>query len=256
MHAPRSITAQLTERFIFNFRLDPEALAEMLPASWIEPQVVNGWSVMSYCILALDRVTLAPLPGLLSRKTISCAHRCGVVDVSGDHTEPAVYVFDRSTDLPLITRLARLIFGSSMPRIYASLGHGCEGEVDIQVLHMNMRRLFAATVEPLDHSFESEVFGSLEECSTFIRRGVASYAPCPLADLLARVDLHKEDAGYEPLRAIVEFDGLDAAWPDAKMEFDCAVRTAGGKYRWTYRGCREMEPQLGRLQHRSIPAMG
>ena len=61
---PRSIVAQMRERYIFNFRTRPEALAPRLPVPWLEPQVVNGWSAISFCILKLERLTIWPLPAL------------------------------------------------------------------------------------------------------------------------------------------------------------------------------------------------
>lgn len=47
----RSVKARMEERYIFNFRLPPDELAKKLPIPWIEPQVVNGCSVVSFCIL-------------------------------------------------------------------------------------------------------------------------------------------------------------------------------------------------------------
>jgi hypothetical protein len=66
---PRAVHARLVERLIFNFRLRPEALAHHLPATWLQPQVFNGWSVVSFCILDLERVMLSPLPGFLGYRT-------------------------------------------------------------------------------------------------------------------------------------------------------------------------------------------
>ena len=45
---PRSVSAQMVERYIFNFRLAPQASAANLPVKWLEPQVINGWSVVSF----------------------------------------------------------------------------------------------------------------------------------------------------------------------------------------------------------------
>ncbi|MGA7216706.1 MAG: hypothetical protein WBX38_00230, partial [Candidatus Sulfotelmatobacter sp.] len=101
----RAVTANLVERFIFNFRLPPDKFAEQMPVKWLQPQIINGWSVASFCILRLDKVILWPLPGFLGMKTISCAYRCGVIDASQSPAGPSVYITDRNTNLPIIARL-------------------------------------------------------------------------------------------------------------------------------------------------------
>ena len=107
MKAPRltrSVYARLVERFIFNFRISPDALDRRLPVRWLKPQVVNGYSVVSFCILRLERLMLWPLPSFLGFDTISCAYRCGVIDASAASPEPSVYIISRNTDSPTISR--------------------------------------------------------------------------------------------------------------------------------------------------------
>lgn len=244
MTIPRSVNAQLVERYIFNFRLKPDALAENLPVPWIKPQVINGWSVASFCILSLDRVMLAPLPGAFGFKTISCAYRCGIIDTSGARPEPSVYILDRNTDLPLIARLGPFVFVDTIPLVRVGIDDE-QDNVEIRVRYLDHQRMFSASVAHLSQpaEFSSAVFDSLEAYSSFIHYGVSSYTPSIFGDELAKVDLYKEDPVYEPLSATVDFDWLESAWRDAGLEFDCAVRataatSTGGRYKWTYRGCR------------------
>ncbi len=87
-YIPRSIKAKMVERYIFNFRMKPETLQKHLPSDYLKPQVINGWSVMSFCILNLDKIMLAPLPPIIRFKTLSCAYRAGIFDYSGGKPEP------------------------------------------------------------------------------------------------------------------------------------------------------------------------
>jgi hypothetical protein len=240
MRLPHSIHASLIERFIFNFRLPPEALAEKLPVPWLEPQIINDSCIMSFCILSLDGMTLAPLPGFLGYKTFSCAHRFGVIDISGDRPKPAVYVLDRSTDLPQMARLAPRVVASSISQVHVNIPPGTEeSNRDISILSLDLTPIFSATAKRSRQAkFESQVFESLDSCVEFIRGGVSSYAPSLTNHELSKVDLHKNDLAYEPLRATIGFDHLESAWPDANLQFDGAIWTSGGKYHWTYRGCR------------------
>lgn len=234
---PRIVSATLVERFIFNFRLPPDQLNERLPATWLKPHVLNGHAVASFCVLALDRLTLWPIPPLVRYRTISCAYRCGATDTSGPDPQPTVYITDRNTDRPLISRLGPLIFSDSIPPAFAQIARS-PGTIEISVSHADGQRLFSADVHdlPAGTPFESRVFSSLDEFVAFIKGGVSSWTPSVKRRRLARVDLAKEDVAYEPMRAHVDFSSLESLWRDADLELDSAVRATGGRYRWTYRG--------------------
>ncbi len=252
MGIPRVVSAQLVERFIVNFRLPPDALRERLPAEWLEPQVLNGWAVASFCVLNLERVTLWPLPPLINYKTTSCAFRCGVIDESGAQPEPSVYITDRNTDKPLIAMLGPLIFNDTIPPVHAQIAYS-EGTKEVSVSQMDGQRLFSCDVHPLakPDDFESELFGSLDDFKHFIHGGASSYTPATRVDRLARVDLAKEDVTYEGMTAEVDFNALETLWRDAGLVFDSAVRATGGRYRWTYRGLKPTAPQV--LPHAAGP---
>lgn len=128
----RTVKAQMLERYIFNYRMPPAELKKRLPAPWLEPQVINGSSAVSFCILWLDRLTVSPIPPLIRFSTISCAYRIGVLDASVDPPEPSVYVTDRWADLPLISILGPLILHDTIPVIKAAIGHQQNGETHVQ----------------------------------------------------------------------------------------------------------------------------
>ncbi len=244
MVIPRSVYARLIERFIFNFRLAPDALASHLPAPYLQPQVINGWSVVSFCVLMLDRVMLSPLPSFLGFKTVSCAYRCGVIDTSGASPEPSVYITDRNTDLPIISRLGPWVFSDTILMIRPSITQ--EGDaVTIRVNYLDRQRLFAAEAKPseIPGKLDSQVFDSIDAFARFMHLGVSSYTPAIYGDALAKVDLHKDDPSYVPLSATVDYSSLDGVWRDAGIAFDSAVRATGGLYTWTYRGLGLKDPQ-------------
>src|ERR1051326_8357997 len=88
----RAIYAHLKQRYIFNFRLPSSTLRRMLPVTWLKPQVKNGYSIISFCILDLEGLTIWPLPTFLGLGTISCAYRCGVIDESQVDPVPSVFI--------------------------------------------------------------------------------------------------------------------------------------------------------------------
>jgi hypothetical protein len=234
MAIPRSVHAELVERLIFNFRFSPEALDQVLPVTWLKPQVVNGFSIVSFCILKLNRVMVSPLPGVFGYETTSCAYRCGVIDHSGAQPTPSVYITDRQTDLPLIARLATWLFADTILMVSPVVEH-VSPEMRISVKYLDGQTMFSATARPAA-AWSSQVFTTIDEFGHFIKGGVSSYTPSIYGDSLTRVDLQKDEPTYQPLDAQVDLEQLDGVWKDAGVTFDSAVRAVTGHYKWTYRG--------------------
>jgi len=238
MAIPRSVTANLIERYIFNFRLRPEQFIQHMPVPWLRPQVFNGWSVASFCILTLKNVIISPLPGAFGFQTISCAYRCGVHDDSLSMPQPSVYITDRNTDLPLIARLAPWLFSDTIPMVRFNLSESGD-TAHFRINYLDRQRLFYADARPA-RDWNSQVFPRLSDFAEFIHGGVSSYTPSIYGESLAMVDLVKEEPAYEPMDAHIDFSWLDGAWSDAELEFDSAVRAHGGRYKWTYRGLKSV----------------
>ena len=153
----RSIKSRMIERYIFNFRIRPKKLAERLPVKWLEPQVVNGWSAVSFCVLWLDRLTVTPIPPLLNFSTLSCAYRIGVIDNSGPAPEPSVYITNRWANLPLIGQLAPWILLDTVPLVRAVHEHS-ENETRLEMTYPGGQLLFSAKARPSSRGMQSEVF--------------------------------------------------------------------------------------------------
>lgn len=237
MIMPRSITAVLEERLLFNFRVAPEQLATQLPVPWLSPMVINGSSILSFCILHLKEVTVWPLPGsIIGWKTISCAYRCGVVDSSGETPQPAVWIIDRLSDLPVIAKLSPWLLYDTLPIMLPQIHHTGE-QIDVQLDFPDCEKLFKATMNPAPNGeFQSRIFGTMKDFSSFIHNGVTSYAASIYGDALTKIDLIKEDPVYQPYSASIDYSWLESTWRNANLELDSAVRAHGGKYRWNFRG--------------------
>jgi hypothetical protein len=238
MYLPRSVTAVLVERLLFNFTTSPEHLSRQLPVKWLEPLVVGGRSVVSFCILHLKNVTIWPLPGsIVGFKTISCAYRCGALDVSQSPAVPVIWIVDRLSDLPIIAKLSPWLLNDTLPIIRPRILHSVQA-ISVEIDFPDCETLFKAQVSPLGAAakFDSTVFRSMGEFSQFIHNGVTSYAASIYGDALTKIDLIKEDPVYQPCRAEIDYSWLNGMWRDAGLKFDSAVRAHGGNYRWNYRG--------------------
>lgn len=235
----RSIAARMVERYIFNYRIKPDELKKRLPVPWLEPQVINGYSAVSFCILSLERLTVSPIPPIIPFSTISCAYRIGVLDLSETIPVPSVYVIDRWADLPLIAMLGPILLQDTIPVIKGAIGHDNAGGTSVQMSYTDRAALFSASVRPrMDGLGPSSIFSTVDDFAAFIKNGVGSYGPSLEQGKLTKVDLEKEEVDYQPLDADIHFSELnEESWSDAGMEYDSAVRArTGAKYVWTYRG--------------------
>jgi hypothetical protein len=230
-----SVYGQLVDRYLFNFRVDPEALQSRLPVRWLVPRLVKGHGVVSFCLLRLQGVTLWPLPTSMGIDSTSCAYRCAVTDVSGAHPEPSVYILGRSTNIPAVSRLGTALFSGEMKLIHTSI-KDTTSHVDVRASHMDGQSLFEAKISKSGSGANSKLFGSLDEFVAFIKGGLSSYTPSKRAGRYSRVDLTEDSNQYEAVNATVIHSELDDAWQDAGLEFDSAFHATGGLYRLKYLG--------------------
>lgn len=230
----RSVVARMEERYIFNFRVSPDELAQKLPVPWLRPQEIAGFSVLSFCILWLKKLTVSPIPSIFPFETLSGAYRMGVIDSSGAQPKASVYITERWADLSLVAKFAPAIILDTVPVIRADLENK-DGATRATLKYFDEGLLFTAEVRPAAGGFRSELFPSVDDFAKFIKDGESSFAPSIYEGAYTKVDLRKEDVAYEPLDATVEYSELHNEW-GIEMPFDSAVRARGTKYKWKYRG--------------------
>lgn len=234
------VRARLAERFIFNFRMHPEAMGRFVPVPWLAPQVVNGYAVASFCMLDLRGITVAPLPPAAGLRSLSCAPRYAVLDRSGGVPQPAVFVTARWTSSAFGSWFTSLGFSCRHPHARTRLAHGADA-VEIAAETREHGMLVNARVRTGGEP-RSEVFESAEAFAGFVAAGVSSYGLSRHGRRLTKVDLHKTDNSYTPL-AVEHIDGpVIREWLAAGAVLDSAFHTTGGIYEWKYHGLTDEQP--------------
>jgi len=58
-----SIYGNLVDRYLFNFRVDPDILEKHMPKiKWLKLRKINGYGIVSFCILKLKGLnTISPI---------------------------------------------------------------------------------------------------------------------------------------------------------------------------------------------------
>lgn len=212
---------------------------------------MNGFGVVSFCLLRLEGVTLWPLPTFMGMNSTSCAYRCAVTDISGVVQEPSVYILGRSTNVPIISRLGTTLFSGEMKLIRSDIKNNQEYN-EIRVSYMDGHDLFAAKVRPAGpEKTDSKLFDSVDDFVSFIKGGLSSYTPSTRAGRYSRVDLTEDSNQYLPVDATLDYSWLDDAWEDAGLKFDSAFHAGGGLYRLKYLGSTSARLQEPVIQNAS-----
>jgi len=233
MGALPSIRAELAERFIFNFRMPPAVMRGLLPVDWLIPAEFNGSGLASFCMLDLRNITVAPLPTIAGLNSISSAPRYSVMDASGHPATPAVFVTERHTNSAFGSWFTGLGFSAPHPYVESFISR--EGaSTRLSVSSPEEGAMFDAVVRPANKT-TSSLFDT-DSFAAFIAQGVSSYGLSRHGSRLTKVELHKEDADYEPLEVLEMRGPAVDEWIRQGAVFDSAFRTARGRYEWKYLG--------------------
>lgn len=249
-----SVYGHLIDRYLFNFRLGADYLESQIPARWLRPRLYNGYGIVSFCLLRLRGVTLWPLPTLLGIDSISCAYRCAVMDSSQSLVEPSVYILERNTSVPIVSKLGSVLFSGSMPLVTAGIVEDGlhNNSTYIRINDSLGKKLFVAqTKYTYDDDLKSKLFDSVDDFVRFIKGGLSSYTPSTRKGRMSRVDLVEDSTIYRPIGAQIDYSRLDEDWKDSGLEFDSAFHATGGLYRLSYLGTMQIEEedlQTKRLQ--------
>ncbi len=238
------VRATMHERFLFNFRLPPDVLAAHVPVPWLHPHIIRDHSIISFCTLNLQHITIAPLPTIAGLQSLSCAYRFAVVDTLQPQPTPAVYVPERYTNSPFGSWFTHLGFSAPHPLVHAAIEQ-IDTAITIRIAFPDGRLLFRARVDPTP-SLQSRLFESNSAFADFIRAGMTSYGNSIRGQRLTKVDLDKTETVFEPL-TVLDWDDalLSTCGPDVQL--DSAFRTAHGQYQWTYHG---LVPETSRTPQR------
>lgn len=114
------IAGKIKRRLLVNFRADPEVIQRFLPTPF-RPKLFHDYAVVGVCLIRLEQIRPAALPGFLGISSENAAHRISVewTDAQGVSKE-GVYIPRRDTGSSL-NRLAggRIFPGEHHPARFA-----------------------------------------------------------------------------------------------------------------------------------------
>ncbi len=170
----QAIDCTIKRRLLINYRIDPEVAGRHIPAPF-RPLVVSGWAVGGVCLIRLENLRPAHLPGAVGLTTENAAHRFAVEwdDDEGPHV--GVFIPRRDTN----SRLTVL----AGDRIFPGLHHRAQfrvrdegSEIQIAVSSHDGTLDLSATAHRRA-ALGGELFSCLDDAIGFFREGSHGYSP-------------------------------------------------------------------------------
>jgi hypothetical protein len=227
------IQGVIDRRILVNYRVDPEAIAAVLPAPFA-PKLAGGCAIGGVCLIRLMHVRPKHLPIPIGIRSENAAHRIAVEWREGGALREGVYIPRRDTD----SRLNVLAGG----RFFPGQHHHATFEVEESDERLSVALTsddgavrVAVRGRPAEELPEGSVFGSLAEASSFFERGAIGYSATDERGRYDGLELRCRTWSVTPLdveEARSSFFEDARAFPPGTVAFDCALLMRHVEHEW------------------------
>lgn len=188
----------MQRRILVNYRVEPEALAAVLPVPF-RPALVHGHGIGGVCLIRLGDVRPAGVPRALGVTSENAAHRIAVEWDTAEGPVTGVYIPRRDTS----SRLAALLGGRAFPgwqhRARFAVAEG-DGSYRVEMRSRDGGARVTVAARRSDEPMAGSVFGSVEEASAFFRCAPLGYAATPSPGVFDGVALSTGEWSIAPLQ--------------------------------------------------------
>jgi hypothetical protein len=221
-------------RILVNFRVDPEVIQRLLPEPF-RPKLVGEWAMAGICLIRLEQLRPRGLPAAIGVSSENAAHRIAVTwdEPSGEQRE-GVYIPRRDSGsllnhvvggclFPVEQRRARFQVRDTLDRIDLKLETE-DGGGDVWL------RARASDGLP-----NSSLFASLDEASSFFRRGALGFSPTTSGPRLdgVRLSTRRWQAATLDVEWVVSTYFADTRrFPPGSVEYDCMLLMRDIPHEW------------------------
>ncbi len=227
------IRGTIDRRILVNFRIDPGALARILPKPF-QPQIANDAGMAGVCLIRLEHIRPRLVPSFLGITSENAAHRIAVEWEEAGERRTGVFIPRRDTS----SRFNALVGG----RLFPGEHHHAKFQVnerddryrvvvdsDDHLIHVDVEGHVAAELA------ETSAFHSLRQASEFFEQGSLGYSVTTQAGRFDGLELRSFDWKVQPLaveRVESSFFGDRALFPPGSVEFDCALLMRRIDHEW------------------------
>lgn len=223
----------IARRILLNFRVRPEALAELLPDS-VTAEQHNGWAIAGVCLIRLEKLRPKGLPSGVGISSENMAHRIAIRYASKNGTKPGVFIWRRETD----RKMVQLLGGRVFPGVHHAASFAVEEDAD--GISMNVHTDDGQTDIAFSASYlrrwqPTPAFSSFEDVSGFFRQGDCGFSCSLHGDKLEGMQLRMLRWEMTPLKVQLKraaFYFESTRFPAGSVQFDCGLAMRGLPHEW------------------------
>ncbi|HUD48408.1 MAG TPA: DUF2071 domain-containing protein [Candidatus Baltobacteraceae bacterium] len=219
------IKGTIKRRLLVNYRADPAVVQRILPPPF-RPKLHRGSSLVGICLIRLEQIRPAGLPGALGLSSENAAHRIAVewTDAVGTQRE-GVFIPRRDTG-SFLNRVAggRIFPGEHHPAQFFVVDIG--GHIELTMRSLDGSVSVTVVGEDSDVLATASCFKSLREASEFFEGGSLGYSPRRDTGRLDGLLLHTVDWRIRALsvtKVHSSFFADQQRFPEGSIEFDHAL---------------------------------
>jgi len=219
------IKGTIKRRLLVNFRAEPSVVQRILPRPF-RPKLHRGYSLVGICLIRLEQIRPAGLPGALGLSSENAAHRIAVewTDAAGVQRE-GVFIPRRDTG-SFLNRIGggRVFPGEHHPARFSVVD--VDGHVDFSMKSGDGSVTVRVVGNDADSLPASSCFGSLMEASAFFEGGSLGYSVTRDGDRLDGLLLRTMDWRIRALSVTEVYSSFFAdreRFPAGSIEFDHAL---------------------------------
>lgn len=229
-----AIQGLIRRRILINFRVDPDAIARLLPPPF-RPKLLRGSAIAGICLIRLEGERPRFVPRVFGHSSENAAHRIAVRwnDAFGEPHE-GVFIPRRDTN----SRVNQLLGGRLFPGVHHRAQFDVRednGRIDFQMQSHDGQVAICLRAREATEMPGHSRFHSLDEASTFFERGSIGYSSTHNRTRLDGVRLVPKTWHVVPLHvdevASSFFDDT-SRFPKGSVDFDCALLMRNIQHEW------------------------
>jgi hypothetical protein len=228
------IKGTIKRRLLVNFRADAAVVQRILPRPF-RPKLHRGYSLVGICLIRLEQIRPAGLPGALGLASENAAHRIAIewTDAGGIERE-GVFIQRRDTD-SFLNRMAggRLFPGEHHPARFSVLDIG--GHIELSMRSLDGTVSVKVVGDNTDILPGSSCFNSVAEASAFFKGGSLGYSITRDADRLDGLLLRTLDWRIRALSVTEVHSSFFTdreRFPNVSIEFNHALMMRDILHEW------------------------
>ena len=229
-----TITGIIRRRILINYRVDPSAIAPLLPAG-LRPKHYKGWAIAGICMIRLEKIRPGFLPLPFGLSSENAAHRIAVTWTGDDGTERDGVFIPRRDSNSLLNQWAggRLFPGQHHSARFDVVDR--DGSLEFSMRSNDGSVAIRFSVRESATFSRGSTFSTLAEASEFFRDGQDGFSSRDDAERLDGVQLRIKDWQVTPLDVdFVESSFFDerTRFPADGVHFDCALLMRNVVHEW------------------------